>query len=94
MKLVRFIKMCLSETYSKVCIGECFSDSFPIQNGLKQGDALSPLLFNVAIESGIRKVQENQMGLKLNGTHQHLVYADDMIVLGDNIDTIKETKKL
>jgi hypothetical protein len=44
MKLVRLIKMCLNKTYSKVCIGKHLSDSFPIQNGLKQGDALSPLL--------------------------------------------------
>jgi hypothetical protein len=48
MKLVRLIKMFLSETYSKVRIGKHLSDSFPIQNGLKQGDALSPLLSNFA----------------------------------------------
>jgi hypothetical protein len=44
-KLVRLIKMCLSETYSKDRIGKLLSDKFPIQNGLTQGDALSPLLF-------------------------------------------------
>jgi hypothetical protein len=66
------------------------SDSFPIQNGLKQGDALSPLLFNFALEYGIRKVQENQVELKMNGTHQLLAYTDDVNLLGDNIDTIKK----
>jgi hypothetical protein len=90
MKLVRLIKMSLNETYSKAHIGKHLSDSFPIQNGLKQGDALSPLLFNVALEYAIRKVQEKQVGLKLNGTHPLLAYADDVNLLGDNMDAVKK----
>jgi hypothetical protein len=79
MKLVKLIKMCLNETYSKVHISKHLSDSFPIQNGVKQGDALSLLFFNLALQYAIRKVQENQMGLKLNETLQLLAYADDNI---------------
>ena len=82
--------MSLTETYSRVWVGKNVSDRFPIRNGLKQGDALSPMLFNFSLEYAIRGVQVNRDGLKLNGTHQLLAYADDVNILGGSIHTLKE----
>ena len=70
------------------------SEMFPITNGLKQGDALSPLFFNFALEYAIKWVQINQDGLKLNHTHQLLAYADDVNILGGSTHTVKENAKL
>ena len=90
MKLVRLINMCLSETYSRVRVGKNLPDMFPIRNGLKQGDVLFPLLSSFTLKCVIRKVQVIQDDLKLNGTHQLLVYADDVNILGGSVHTVKE----
>jgi hypothetical protein len=66
------------------------SDQLPIKSSLNQGDALLRLLYNFGLEYAIRKVQENQVLLKLNGTHQLLVYADDVNQLEGNIDIVKK----
>jgi hypothetical protein len=93
MKLVRLIKMCLTVAYNKVRVDKHLSEVFPIRNGLKQGDGLSPLLFNSSLEYAISRVQEIQNGLKLNGTHQLLVYAYDVNILRGSVHTIKENAK-
>jgi sorting nexin-29 len=90
MKLVRLIKMSLNEMYCNVCIGKHLSGNSPVQNGLKQGDALLLLFFNFVFEYVIRKAQENQVGLKLNGTYQLLICNSDVYLLENNIYTIKK----
>jgi len=82
--------MCLNETCSIVRAARLLFDTFAINNGLKQGVALSSLLFSVALECAFRRVQANQEGLKLNGTHQLLIYADGIIILGRSVHTIQK----
>jgi hypothetical protein len=70
--------------------GKYLSHRFPIKNGFKKADASSPLLFNFALEYAMRRVQANQKGLEFKGTHQLLVYADGVNVLGGSIHTIRK----
>ena len=90
MKEVRLIEMCLTETYIRIRVRRHLSDIFPIRNGLKQGDVLSPLLFNFALECAISGVQVNRDGVKINGRHQLPVYGDDVNILGGSVHTVKE----
>jgi len=87
MKLVRLIKMCLNEAYSRFRVGKHLSDMFLIKNGLQKGDALSLFLFKFAL--GVLKV--NQGGLKLNDTYHLLIFDNDVNILGESVRTVKET---
>lgn len=68
------------------------SDTFPIENGLKQDD-LSLLPFSLVSEYSIRKIQENKVRLELNGTHHLLACHDGVNLLGENIN-LKNKYKL
>jgi len=75
-----------------VCIARFLSVMFPVKNGMKQGGALLPLVFNFALEYAIRGVKVSLDGLKLNGAHQLLVSADDVNILGGRVHTIEKNR--
>jgi hypothetical protein len=85
------IKISLNETYSKVCVGRSLSDAVPFQNGLKKRECFIATAFQLCFRIC------RQEGLQLNASHQLLVHADDVIMLGEhwkyheekNTDTIR-----
>ena len=89
MKLVQLIKMCLNETYCRDQQASIFSEIFPIKNGWNK------MLYHhcfptLLLAYAIRRVQVNPEGLKLNGTYQYLVYADDDNILDKSAHIIKK----
>jgi hypothetical protein len=79
--------MCVNETSREAQIGISLSNTFPINKRLKQVDTLSSMLFKYAMEYVTRKFQEKRERLKLNGTYQLLVFADDVNLLGRSTHT-------
>ncbi|KAL4083725.1 hypothetical protein QTP88_029041 [Uroleucon formosanum] len=82
-KLVNLIKSCNSNTTCKVRFIGRESGDFEVKSGLKQGDALSPILFNIALERVVRDMHETRE-MDLNGKGTLLAYADDIVILGDS----------
>ena len=76
-----------------MCIGKHLSEMFPVGNELKVGGALLAMLFTFAVENAISRVQANQEGLKLNGRHQLLVYADGVYILSGSKWAVKKNTR-
>ncbi|KAG7296948.1 hypothetical protein JYU34_019852 [Plutella xylostella] len=82
-KLVELIEAATRDSNMQVRVGGEMTEPFPVVTGLKQGDALSPMLFNLVLEYVLRKVLTLEVGIKLNGRHKVVGYADDLALLGE-----------
>jgi hypothetical protein len=91
MKLVRLVRMTLANANSKVKIQGKLSPSFETVIGLRQGDSLSTLLFNLCMEKIIRNARNNPGGTNFNRTRQYRAYADDVVILRRSEGYIKKT---
>lgn len=89
-KLVRLIKMCNNNTQNVVRIMREVLEPFKVKNGLIQGDALSPALFNLALEEIIKSVPRGQR-MEVNEGYTCLAHADDLVLLGDTRQDVIQT---
>jgi RNAse (barnase) inhibitor barstar len=90
-KLVRLVKACVQKSKCKVKFNGELSEDFSVETGLRQGDALSPTLFNIALESVVREVLDDVTGLRIGEGHQITLaaYADDIIIIGETEEDLK-----
>ncbi|KAL4119689.1 hypothetical protein QTP88_012478 [Uroleucon formosanum] len=92
-KLTRLIKSCVYNSKSKISFEGELSEEFQVTTGLRQGDALSPALFNIALELVMRTVISLAKGIEIKD-NQHLTavaYADDIVLLAETVDDLKNT---
>ena len=75
--------------YASEYMNKIYQESIPIIRKNEYHNDLTDLLFNFALEYAIRKEQETNLGLDMNGTHQVLAYADNVNLIGDDIRTIE-----
>lgn len=90
-KIIRLIRMTLSHTVAKVMVQGELSCSFPISQGLRQGDPMSPVLFNLVLEMAVRNNSTTSTsGSIYNRTVQYLAYADDVAIIARSAGALKD----
>jgi hypothetical protein len=94
-KLIRMIKTCVQGSKCKVNFGGDYSNEFLVSTGLRQGDALSSALFNIALESVVRQVLSKAKGIKISDNQQLAIvaYTDDLVLTTENKESLKQSAK-
>lgn len=89
-KLVRLVKLTMENTVCQVKVGRELGQEFKVTRGLKQGDGLAPVLFNLTLESVIRKCRVDVASTLLNKSIQITGYADDLNIMARSVPDLKE----
>jgi hypothetical protein len=94
-KLIDLTKMCMENTQYQMRVDNTLSNALEVNNGLKQGDALSPMLFNLVLEKTIRKIQKETTGITIGERKiQVLGFTDDLNILGNSLNDTKRAAQV
>ena len=88
-KLIRMTAVCLSDVRCRVVADAQLSSAFAVNTGLRQGDGLSPTLFNLVLEKVVRSLENVPGGVNLGGRIKGLGYADDLDLLGESREDVR-----
>lgn len=88
--MINLTEITLSKTYNKVKVQTKLSDRFLTVNGVRQGDSLSTILFNIGLEKVMRNVDINYKGTIFNRTRQCMAYADDIVIMSRSLEVLNE----
>lgn len=88
-KIIKLIKLCVNDSKGKVKVGREYTEIFEINTGVRQGDGLSPILFNIALEEALRETTKSTGGAKIPDKINLLAFADDVVIVAENKEDIK-----
>lgn len=89
-KLVNLVKITVEGSQCKVKVNGQISSPFLVNTGVRQGDGTSPLLFNIALEEALKKVKASTTGIHIGKTFNILAFADDVVIMAENIDELSQ----
>jgi len=89
-KYIALVKMCNSNINLKIRFWQETSTQFKVQAGLRKGVALSPMLFNMALENVVKDMREDRK-MNLGELNVLLAYADDIVIMGNSRDNVIQT---
>jgi hypothetical protein len=93
-KLVNLARSSITEATCSVRVNGQVSESFRINSGVRQGDGLSPILFNIAIEEALQKITNRNEGIKIGSVINTLAFADDVVIFAEKIDDLSQLTKV
>lgn len=92
-KLIRLIELSVKNSKCKVKVENEYSATFEVKTGVRQGDGLSPILFNIALEEALKEVNKTNLGIKIIKNISVLAFADDVVILAENKRDLEDMTK-
>jgi hypothetical protein len=89
--MVKLIQICIINSKCRIRYNPQISGEFSVENDLRQGDTLSPMLFNIALEYMVKAVLESKIEVKIqeNTEVTIIAYADDIMIVAESETNLK-----